>query len=396
MKILQFTSSFPINTKDIGGNFIRELIEELSDSFQFYVLTPDAPDSMVHEKLNNYEIFRYRYFFKKQQILVSNDSIIQNLKKHKLFYFVLPLFLLSALIVLLKIVNQKKIDIVHAHWIFPQGLIAVIARFFSKKRYKIIVTSHGTDIDLIANVLLRTFIKFTLKKTDIINPVSVFLKRKIIDFVGNENKICVIPMGTKDDLFGDKTNSIKIKDECAEKKFLLYVGRLTEGKDIPTLIRAFNKISDEFPDLFLYIIGEGNEYQKLNTLVSSLGINNKVLFFGQIERERLPPYFRKARILVSSSLKEGFGLVFVEALLSRCPVIATSVGGIGDIIIDNKTGILTEPGNIEAMYNSINKLLTDEELRSRLLEEGYKHAKENFSWNAVGAKYKELYLSINN
>lgn len=390
MNILHYTSSFPIDSKDVGGNFIRELIETISGSFRFFVLTPDAPESKVHEKIGNCEVFRYRYFFKRKQILVCGDSIVQNLKSHKGYYLVLPFFLMSAFFYLLKIVKQKEIDIVHAHWIFPQGFIAVAARLFSQRKYKVLVTSHGTDINLYDNFFLRKFISYTLKKCDAVNSVSHYLKNKIAGIAGNEAKITVIPMGTDVEAFAEKNFDTPADPE----KYILYVGRLTEGKDIPRIIKAFKSVREEFPDLFLYLAGTGNELDKLKSLALSLGVADSVRFLGQVGRNKLAFYYRNAQMLVSASLTEGFGLVFVEALLSLCPVVATDVGGVKEIIVDGETGLLLKPADQKGLEKSIKMLLTDKNLRGRLIENGYARAKKNFSWNAVGVKFSNLYLSL--
>ncbi|MCX6175439.1 MAG: glycosyltransferase family 4 protein [Ignavibacteriales bacterium] len=393
MRILQFTSSFPLDEQDYGGNFIRELIEELSSSFEFFVLTPDTPTTKNHESIDNYEIIRYKYFFKNKQILVCNDSIIQNLKKNKSYYFVLPLFFISSFISLIKIVNQKKINIVHAHWIFPQGFVAVLARFFSKQKFKILITSHGTDLELLNNFFLRQLIKFTLKKCECINPVSDYLKMKIIEVADIESKIHVIPMGTNRNLFGKKGEQ-NLKNINVDEKYILSVGRLSEGKDLETLIRSFKGLSEGYSDLFLYIVGTGNELDKLKELVNSLELSNKVRFLGQVKRERLVELYNKAQVLVSTSLSEGFGLVFIEALLLRCPVIATNVGGVGEIILHQETGILINTKQPEELMNAVKSLMKDEMLRKMLIENGYKHAINNYTWESVAIKFKSLYMSL--
>lgn len=394
MNILQFTSSFPLNEKDFGGVFVRELVEELSPYFQFYILTPDAPNSKVYEKFASCEVFRYRYFFKKKQILVCDDSIVQNLKKNKLYYFVLPIFLLSGFISLIKIINRKQIDIVQAHWILPQGLIAVFARVFSKKKIKVIVTSHGTDINLADRTIFRPLIKYTLTKCDSINPVSNYLRDKIISLVKSSEKINTIPMGTKETISQKNENNETAADIKIKNEYLLYVGRLSEDKDIPTLIDAFNKIRPENPELFLYLAGTGNELKKLEDLVSQLNIRERVIFLGQLDKEQLYRYYRKAKMLVSTSLTEGFGLVFVEALLNRCPVIATDVGGVKEIIIHGETGLLVEPKNVNKLILSINLLLRDSDLRLKLTSSGYNHAIEKYSWRKVGKQFFGLYSDL--
>ena len=142
MNILQFTSSYPRNSEDISGNFIYILNVFLSKYLDIIVLAPDSFKTKKFEIINKIKIYRFQYFIKKYQKLVYGDSILQNLNRNILLYFQVPLFLISEIINFLKVVNKEKIDIVHAHWIFPQGFLAAVLRKIFILKFNLVVTYH--------------------------------------------------------------------------------------------------------------------------------------------------------------------------------------------------------------------------------------------------------------
>lgn len=393
MKIIHFTSSYPLNSNDAGGVFIQELVKFISREHKVFVLTPDGPESKNLEVYDNYEVHRFQYFIKKYQGLVCNDSIIQNLKKNPLNVILLIFMIIRAGQSLYKLTKKEKIDIVHCHWVIPQGTIAVLLKKFLGLKIKIVITTHGSDVENKKGSLLAPFIKYTLKNCDVINAVSTHLADEIRMLDPTLNNIKIIPMGTCRELFDNTSSHAKAIGK--HKPYILFVGRLSEHKAIDILINAFFIVQKNHPSLELWIVGSGNQEKTLKSLTSNLWMKNKVRFHGNVEHQQLPDYYKNAEMFVSASTEEGFGLVFVEALLSKCPVIALDVGGVRDIIINGKTGILISPNDMMTkLVEAINAILTDKDLRTNLIRSGFTHASKNFSWDIIVERFSQLYLSI--
>jgi glycosyltransferase involved in cell wall biosynthesis len=392
--LLHFTSCFPLHNEDSSGIFIKQLASQTKCKFNTFVLTPNDKKSNEHEIVDGIEVIRYNYFIKKYQKLVYGDSIIQNLKSNKFLYFQIPFFLFSALINLTKTIINKKINIIHAHWIFPQGTIAVIAKKIVKKKIKIVVTSHGGDAYGLNGYIFNKIKQFTLNNVEVITAVSTPIKEKIHKELNiNQKKIAVIPMGTDDKIFNNKNNdSSQIQDD-----FILFVGRLSEKKGVIYLINAFYEIQKTIKNLKLIIIGNGLEHNSLLKEANRLKVLDKTIFTGSMPQDKIIPYYKSAKIFIAPSIisksgdTEGFGLVFIEAMLSKCPVIGTKTGGISDIITHEKTGLLVEQKNPNQLAEAIKRLLDDEELRQKLITNGYQYAKENFTWDVIGKKYISEY-----
>ena len=136
-------------------------------------------------------------------------------------------------------------------------------------------------------------------------------------------------------------------------------------------------------DILILIIGDGSERKNLENLVKKLGLQEKVKFLGQIPNEKIPAYLAGADCFCLPSLREGFGIVILEAMAAGLPVIGTNVGGIKDLIEDGKTGLLIEPKNPQAISQAINKIYS-----------GQKFSKANlkkYSWQNIASKVLELY-----
>jgi glycosyltransferase involved in cell wall biosynthesis len=172
---------------------------------------------------------------------------------------------------------------------------------------------------------------------------------------------------------------------------ILFVGRHEPMKGIDTLLRAFAQVS--VPGTHLRLVGEGSVKKPMEALAKELGIQDRVEFLGFVPMPDVYEEFAQAQIFCGLSRSEALGNVFLEAQAAECAVIGTRVGGIPDIVEDGKTGILTEPDNVEEAAHAITKLLSDEPLRTALAAEGMRHA-SHFDWSQIAEKYAAVYDSL--
>ena len=164
---------------------------------------------------------------------------------------------------------------------------------------------------------------------------------------------------------------------------VMTVARLEKVKGIEFLIRAVK-------DFQLLIIGDGSERKNLENLVKKLNLKERVNFLGEIPNEKIPEYLAAADCFVLPSLKEGFGIAILEAQAAGVPVIATRVGGILDLVEDQKTGILVEPGNAEAITQAILKIRSSPDFARSLVQ----NAKMNlnaYHWQNIALKVFQIY-----
>ena len=387
-KLLVTTSTFPRWEGDTTPVFIYELSKRLAGEFEVHVLAPFSHGSLPFEKLDGMHLHRYKFFPAKR--LFTDGAIVPNLRKNKLFYIQVPFFFIKQILQISRLVRKYKIDTIHAHWIIPQGLAAVIYKKLFNKKIKIAVTSHGTDIFGLTGTLFTKIKKWVLDNANAVTGVSGAVKRAIQDTgIDKGIPVEVIPMGVDMSKFSPDNYDESIKKEHGIKgNFLLFIGRLRELKGIDYLLGAMPKVVYEFPGVKLLIIGEGEEKENLTAFADKIDLLDKnVIFTGAVQNDKLPGYYATADIFIGPSTTEGLGLVFIEAMSCGCPVIASDIPALADIIIDGETGFVVPPKNSVKISEKIIALLKDKPLRDELKEQGRKHVLSRFDWETVAARY---------
>ncbi|MFK5971642.1 MAG: glycosyltransferase [Candidatus Marithrix sp.] len=386
-KILVITSTFPRWKNDNEPSFVYELSRRLALNNIVYVLAPHTEKAALTETIDNIKVIRFRYFFEKYQNIAYKSGILANLKQNKWRYFILPLFITAEFLTLVKLLKQQKFDVIHAHWLIPQGLVAVFARFFVKKPPVILCTSHGGDLFALQGRLFKKLKKFVLSNSAAITVVSQAMLKTAIDL--GANKIQVIPMGV--DL---NTLFIPSDIKTYNKKSLLFVGRLVEKKGLNFLLEAMPFIIKEHQQVRLTIVGNGIYENQLKQQILDLNINKYVKFLGAINNENLPTIYQKNKIVIFPSIvaadgdREGFGLVLVEALGCECTIIATDLPAMQDILIDNMTGLIVPQKNALAIANKINYLLNNPSISFG--KQGRQYVLPRYDWKIIANKYNKL------
>ena len=163
---------------------------------------------------------------------------------------------------------------------------------------------------------------------------------------------------------------------------ILCVGRMNanEGyKGQDKLIRAMALVKKRFPESILVLVGRGDDVNRLKKLVKDSGVEENVFFAGYVNDEELFLYYESCDVFAMPSKGEGFGIVYLEAMARMKPCIGSTMDAAGDIIIDGKTGFLVDPDNIEEIADRICEILSDDNLKMKMGEEGKKRFIENFT-----------------
>lgn len=269
------------------------------------------------------------------------------------------LFSISAAFKLFRIIRKYKVDLIHAHYVMPPGLIAVICGMFSGTRTAI--TIHGSDVFVLARKpILKSVIKFTLKKSDYVFVVSDSLKENVmkLGIDGIENKLSVTYNAVDVERFKPGKSSA-FKEEMGinpEKPVVLFVGNLVWQKGVEFLIRA-KEFMDT--DTEIVIVGDGPLLEELKSIVEFEKMDG-ITFTGA--RNDIEMIMHAADVFVLPSLSEGRPTVILEAMASGLPVVATRAGGIPEIVT-KETGILVNPEDSVGLAEAVDKILNDKKLQ---------------------------------
>lgn len=175
----------------------------------------------------------------------------------------------------------------------------------------------------------------------------------------------------------------------------LFVGRLEAMKGVDVLLKAFARLgaSARQGGAHLRIVGGGSERARLEAMAEHLDLGDRVAFIGYLPSPQVFREYAEAEVFCGLSRSEALGNVFLEAEAAGCAVIATRVGGIPDIVEDQRTGFLLEPNDVEAAAAALELLLTDERRRAELAEAGRQNAR-TYDWSGIAERYAEVYRNV--
>lgn len=308
-------------------------------------------------------------------VLAINDprrGKFHTIKKH-LFWFMKAFYYF--------VFKGKKYDIIHSHYIFPSGWLALLFQKFYKT--KIIVTSHGGDIDQMAKKgeFISRQTKNILEKADGIIAVGEQLKQEMIEqFSVKTEKITVLNMGVNRRVFKPQSKQ-KAKQELnldEQRKHILFVGNIIRAKGVLELLEAHKHLQEQFSNLSLHIIGsvaDSSFKEQVDQKINDEKISN-VYIYNPMSQEQLALWMSAADLFVLPSHIEGFGLVALEAMSTNTPVVGTKVGGLKYLLKDGH-GILVEPENAKSLTEGIKQVLTDDKLQQKLITKGEQRAEQN-------------------
>ena len=394
-RILVLTSTFPRWKNDTTPPFVYELEKRLTKDFEIHILAPHYHGAKKEEMMDGLHVHRFQYFWpEKLQKLCYEGGILPSLKQNKFLYIQAITLIIFELVSAIKICRKYNFDLIHAHWLIPQGIIAYIINKLLRIPY--IITCHGGDIYGLSGKSFTWFKKIIIKNAKIITVVSTAIKKEIENKLTKNVLIEVIPMGVDSKLFHPSKY-----DESIKKRYnitgpiLLFVGRLVEKKGVEYLIESMPSIIKKYPKVKLLIVGSGTLENELKELINKLKLNKNIIFIGPLPNSELPKYYATADIFISPSIKvkdgdtEGFGLTFVEAVFSGTIPIGTNVGGISDIIKDKKTGLLVKQKSSESISNAVNYVLSNPKIL-KIKEHIKNKLVEIFCWQNISGKYEKL------
>jgi glycosyltransferase involved in cell wall biosynthesis len=368
MKILVFTSLYPNNVWPNHGVFIKERMTRVAalDGCEVKVVAPVPYFPAVRAN--------WRWRFSQVTRLETRDGI----EVHHPRYFMTPklgmtlygwLMFLSVLPTMKRIQKEYNFEIIDTHFVYPDGFAGVLLGKYFKK--PVVVSARGSDVNLYQTLpLIRRLIQYALIKADKVVAVSQALKRAMVELGVPGEKISYIPNGVDPEKFYPVAKEQARRAlALPEGKRIVSVGNLTPNKGFDLLIRSFGAVAARpgYSDLQLTIIGDGLIRKDLEKLVSDLKVGDRVQLAGEIPHEQLRLWYSAADLFCLASKLEGWPNVILEALACGTPVVATSAGGIPEIIRSDKVGLLVDR-NEAALAEAIDRALKKDWSADALVE----------------------------
>ncbi|MHA1374799.1 MAG: glycosyltransferase family 4 protein [Promethearchaeota archaeon] len=416
MNILLITDEFYPNVGGIANVLVNLCKFFQSNEHKIHVINPYINGKDIHKKLilKDYEIkhflqFLYRKNFIKYTIYAVWKTIriknipFSNRVKLLLYFLTKPKIFMKVidnLSILYPFLKKLDFDVIlsgNSSWILPLNFI--LSKMLKKK---MVTIAYGLDFLVHSRLTLRTYYFRSTEQIIVITNQTKKLIEKIHHL--NNDQVKVIYVGVNlDDLEIDDTKvDLRRKfNISSESKILLSVGRHVERKNFGLVIRALGEIKKTRPDLNIeyYLVGEGPETVNLKKIVKKLNLEKDVKFLGNCDIETRNKFYKMSDIFLMPSIStkkniEGFGIVFLEANYFKVPVIGTKTGGIVEAIIDEKTGFLINPNDLNELIEKILFLLDNEKIRKNFGENGYKRVVEEFQWKDIVNDYIELFEDL--
>lgn len=325
-------------------------------------LSSDLPNIHFHEvRINDYGLFKY------------------------------PDYTLPLSVKMAEVSSRYDLDILHVHYAVPHATAAILAQSMlpAKKRPKVVTTLHGTDTTLLAHDSnYQPAIRHALKNSDAVTAVSSYLKTETLRLLGGDLNIQVIynfftprpPHRSRQEV----RNELGVRND---QVLLLHSSNLRPVKRLELLLESVALVSPIHDFKLLILAGES--FSPFLQEVRRLGLEDRIIVREQVQH--VEDYLQAADIGLVTSKSESFCLFALEAMNFACPMVATNVGGIPEVIEDGQTGLLVPFATAEKFAQKIDTLISSLQYRATIGQAAQASARKMFSAHSIVPTYEALY-----
>jgi len=401
LDLLFLTQTYPRFEGDTSGPFIQDLARGLvRGGDRLTVLTPHAEGVPVAWEDGGVEVVSFRYAPERHEVLGYGRSLEADEKVKGGAALAAPLYALAARRAIRRQLRRRRFDLVHAHWIVPNGLVAAAAGF-GNRRTPLAIGLHGSDVFLAEKKGVRALARWALSRSRLLTGCSPELVDRVRALGFPAERSRVIPYGVDVEAFSPDLSRRRIWREKLgipdSAPLLLGVGRMATKKGFQVLIEILPALLGEFPDLAVVLAGGGDLLERFREAARPWG--ERVHFPGSVLRDTLPDLYRAADLFTLPAVHDakgnvdGLPNVILEAMASGLPVVASGISGIPLAVEDGKTGLLVPEGDPAALLGALRRLLAEPAAAREMGERGRRKALAELTWDAVAARYREGYLS---
>lgn len=384
MRVL-YTYMFPLWGNGSGAWLRRltfQMKKKYGDAYEAGIVAPDK------RKLEGVKMFPIDP--PHMGVFVGNPELV-GVKKYSEFTTMELIETLNYYLVnTAKAIEKFKPDVIHVfHTAFLPHIARNLANFY---KIPFIITTHGSDLYYFKeDNRWKSLMLAASQKATFITGNSDFTNEWYLRLFGQElaPKMKMIPAGIDNNIdFTRDVSWIDKKYKFRHPKMVLFTGRLTEHKGVEYLIMAAENINAE-----IVIIGDGPERPYLEKLVAERKLDNvHIVGYMSARTGKIEDFYLRADIYVAPSVwKEPLGLVLLEAMVHKTPVIVTQSGGVTTIVQDGYNGFLVYAKRADMIAKRVNALLADDKLCKKMGENAYKSVLKDFNWDKIATKFYEVY-----
>jgi glycosyltransferase involved in cell wall biosynthesis len=388
LSVIMLTWEYP--PRIIGG--ISPHVYHLSRSLakngvKVYVVTCDFPNAPQHEIMDDVEVYRI-------------DSYKNPSPDFASWVYLMNMNMQKEAATLIKSLGGK-VDVLHAHdWLVATAGIGLKHVF----RRPLFATMHSTEIGRrnginsdYERMIHETEAWLAYEAWKVICCSDYMISHVRWAFGLPEDKLIMVPNGVNYEAYSknneESLTQFRHKISLPEEKIVLFVGRLVYEKGVHVLVNAVPRILEKVNAKFI-IVGNGYMKEQLSNLVKVMGLSHKVLFTGFVDDETLRRLQKCADVSVVPSLFEPFGIVALEAMAAKSPVVVSDTGGLSEIVEHDVSGVKTYTGNPESLAWGIIKVLTDKAYADWIKTNAYNRVKDKYDWDKIARQTIAIYRNV--
>lgn len=359
------------------------------------VLLPSGPDVPASWTEEGVEAVSFRYAPRRYEVLGYGRSLRADEAIKGPAKLVAPLYLLAARRALARELAAARWDLVHAHWIVPNGIAAAPLG----RRVPLVIGLHGSDVFLAERSYLRPAVRRALRRTRVLTACSPELARRVEAIGHDPARSRVIPYGVDVALFRPDPSRRAVWRERLgipeAAPMALGVGRMATKKGFHVLVAELERLFAAVPEAHVVLAGGGDRLAELTAAAAPFA--GRVHFPGAVLHDSLPDLYRAADLFVLPAVHDargnvdGLPNVILEAMASGLPVVATAISGIPLAVEDGATGRLVAEADGAALIDAIAGLLARPEERRAMGAAARRRAERDLTWDAVAARYRDAY-----
>jgi N-acetyl-alpha-D-glucosaminyl L-malate synthase BshA len=343
-----------------------------------------------------HEVHFISYAFPHRLRHFINNIFYHEVEISKYPLFEHSLYSLSLTSKMLEVIEYENLDLMHVHYAIPHATSAYLAKQIIRKNnadIKIITTLHGTDITLVGlEPSFLPLVKFSIEESDGVTAVSKFLKETTLTNYNIDKEIRVINNFIDSSVYRtDKNVEMQNKIAPNGEKILVHTSNFRPVKRVPDTIKILSLVNKEVPTK-LILVGDGPDRSECERLSRELNLQDDVIFLGK--QDGIEEILSCGDIFLMPSQSESFGLAALEAMACGLPVVSSSVGGLPELNMHNKTGFIAEFGNVERMASYTTDLLKNEKKYSIFSKNARSRAVDNFDINLIIPQYEKYYEDV--
>jgi len=381
------SSTYARSENDAQVPWLRESVNRLAARGHRVTVIAPSFEGLRSHVIDGVDVRRFRYAPRRWENL-THDEGAPNKLRNPFYQLLAAPYIARGALATTRWAREQRFDVIHCHWPFPHGLMALPAARLSGA--KVVAMCHGAELAMARRQpWVRALLRQCLLRSDVLACNSSHTQREIERLCGR--RATVIPYGAT-----LREPAAAPEPPPGDSATLLFTGRHIQRKGVPFLLRALPAILER-RRVKLLITGDGDRRPEWEALARELRLGDAVQFLGTVSNDELGRLYRACDVFVLPAIfddrgdTEGLGVVLVEALQNARPVVASAVGGIVDVIQHEKTGLLVPEKDPPALAAAVLRLLDDPTLARRLGETGRVEAARLFDWDRITHATEQLY-----